>query len=53
MGGNYFWAGLLLAPLAAIGVVKLATYISRKIPEGKWKRLLTKELWRDDLPRGR
>lgn len=43
MGNSYFWAGPLLAPILVIGIVKLGGYLGRKIPEGKWKRLLTKE----------
>ena len=40
----------MLAPIAALGIVKLAAWISAAIPEGKLKRLLTKQLWRDNAP---
>ena len=40
----------LLIPLAAYGFIKLAAWISSLIPEGRLKRLLLHELWRDDAP---
>jgi hypothetical protein len=37
--------GLALVPLVFIGIKKLASFIGRRLPNGKIKRLLFAQLW--------
>lgn len=50
MGNSYLWVAGLFAPIFAIGVIKLAAWISGKLPKGRLKKLLLYKLWSDDAP---
>lgn len=43
-GRGYWWVGAMLAPILALGIRWTARKLGALIPEGRIKRLLTREL---------